>query len=136
MTLSLLVLIAMVFICQHRKVASSRLSRLVVHPKIFRRLMKGKFYPYVLWPLTQKFQNLIVDRSTARDFTVMIFSFYLSDQRCLIVIDPEHKIGFCRNPKVTSTTWLARFKIILENLEFNHTFSRKEQRNFHESASG
>ena len=27
----------------YRKVASSRLSRLVAHPRIFRRLMKGKF---------------------------------------------------------------------------------------------
>merc|ERR1711976_846555 len=58
------------------------------------------------------------------------------DQRCLIVIDPDHKIGFCRNPKVSSTTWLARFKIILEKFNANHTFSRKEQANFHESASG
>ena len=32
--------------------------------------MKGKFDAYVLWPLAKKFQNWIVDRSTARDFTV------------------------------------------------------------------
>ena len=32
--------------------------------------MKGKFDAYVLWPLAKKFQNLIVDRSTARDFSV------------------------------------------------------------------
>ena len=32
--------------------------------------MKGKFDTYVLWPLAKKFQNWIVDRSTARDFTV------------------------------------------------------------------
>ena len=31
--------------------------------------MKGKFDAYVLWPLAKKFQNWIVDRSTARDFT-------------------------------------------------------------------
>ena len=30
----------------------------------------GKFDAYVLWPLAKKFQNWIVDRSTARDFTV------------------------------------------------------------------
>ena len=33
------------------KVASSRLSRLVAHPRIFIRRIKGKFDPYVLWPL-------------------------------------------------------------------------------------
>ena len=32
----------------YRKVARSRLSRLVAHPRIFRRLMKGKFDPYLL----------------------------------------------------------------------------------------
>ena len=53
-----------------RKVASSSLSRLVAH---FRWLMKGKFDTYVLWPLATKFQNWIVDRSTARDFTVRWF---------------------------------------------------------------
>ena len=33
--------------------------------------MKGKFDAYVLWPLDQKVQNWIVDRSTAWDFTVL-----------------------------------------------------------------
>ena len=42
--------------------------------QIFRRLMKGNFDAYVLWPLTKKFQNWIVDWSTARDFTVVIDS--------------------------------------------------------------
>ena len=32
--------------------------------------MKGKFDAYALWPLAKKFQNWIVDRSTARNFTV------------------------------------------------------------------
>ena len=36
--------------------------------------MKGKFDAYVLWPLAQKFQNWIVDRSTARNFAAFIFS--------------------------------------------------------------
>ena len=58
----------------YRRVASSSLSRLVAYFQIFRRLMKGKFDAYVLCPLTKKFQNLIVDRSTARDFTVCIKS--------------------------------------------------------------
>ena len=39
--------------------------------------MKGKFDAYVLWPLAQKFQNWMVDRSTARDFTV--YESYGSD---------------------------------------------------------
>ena len=34
--------------------------------------MKGKFNAYVLWPLAKKFKNLIVDWSSARDFTVGI----------------------------------------------------------------
>ena len=54
----------------YRKVASSGMSRLVRHFKIFRRLMKGKFDVYVLWPVAKKFQNWIVDRSTAGNFTV------------------------------------------------------------------
>ena len=54
----------------YRKVASSRLSRLVAHSRIFRLFTKGKFDAYVVWPLAKKFQNWIVDRSTARDFTV------------------------------------------------------------------
>ena len=33
---------------QYRKVASSRLSRLVAHLRIFRLFIKGKFDPYVL----------------------------------------------------------------------------------------
>ena len=34
--------------------------------------MKGKMDAYVLCPLATKFQNWIVDRSTARDFTVFV----------------------------------------------------------------
>ena len=55
----------------YRKVARSSMSQLVAHFQIFRRLMKWKFDAYVLWPLAKKFQNWIVDRSTARDFTVI-----------------------------------------------------------------
>ena len=35
----------------YRKVASRSTSRLVARPRIFWLLMKGKFDPYVLWPL-------------------------------------------------------------------------------------
>ena len=38
----------------YRKVASSRLSWLVAHLRIFRQFMKGKFDPYVLWPLAKR----------------------------------------------------------------------------------
>ena len=46
--------------------------KLVAHFWIFRLFMKGKFDAYVLWPLTKRVQNWIVDRSTARDFTIFI----------------------------------------------------------------
>ena len=36
---------------QYRKVASRSTPRLVARPRIFRPFMKGKFDPYVLWPL-------------------------------------------------------------------------------------
>ena len=52
----------------YHKVASSSLSQLVAYFQIFRMLMKEKFDAYVLWPLAKKFQNWIVDRSTARNF--------------------------------------------------------------------
>ena len=54
----------------YRKIASSSMSWLVAHSQIFSRLMKGKFDAYVLWPLTKKFQNWIVNWSTACNFTV------------------------------------------------------------------
>ena len=59
-----------IWISIYRKVMSSRLSRLVAHLRIIRLFMKGKFDAYVLWSLAQRVQNWIVDRSTARDFTV------------------------------------------------------------------
>ena len=54
----------------YRKVASRSTSRLVAHLRVFRLLMKGRFDAYVLWPLTKRFKNWIVDRSSARDYTV------------------------------------------------------------------
>ena len=57
------------FLHTYRKVASSRLSWLVAHLRIFRVFMKGKVDAYVLWPLAKRVQNWIVDHSTARDFT-------------------------------------------------------------------
>ena len=54
----------------YRKVTSKRLSRLVAHSRIFRRLMKGNFDSYVEWPLDKMVQNWIIDWSTARNSTV------------------------------------------------------------------
>ena len=51
--------------------ASSRLSWLVAHSRIFRLFMKGKFDAYVVWHLVKRVQNWIVDPSTARNFTVL-----------------------------------------------------------------
>ena len=47
---------------QYSKVANSSMSWLVAHFQIFRMLMKRKLNAYVLWPLTKKFQNWIVNR--------------------------------------------------------------------------
>ena len=58
--------------CKYRKVTSSRLSWLAAHSRIFKLFMTGKFDAYVLWPLAKRVQSWIVDRSTARDFTVAI----------------------------------------------------------------
>ena len=55
----------------YRKVASSRLSRLVAHTGIFRLFMKGNFDAYVLWPLDKMVQNWIVDLSIPRNFTAL-----------------------------------------------------------------
>ena len=54
----------------YRKVASSRLSWLVAHLRLFRLFMKRKFDAYLLWPLVKWDQNWIVDWSTACYFTV------------------------------------------------------------------
>jgi hypothetical protein len=48
--------------------------------------MKGKFDAYVLWPLAKKFQNWIVHRSTARDFTVILVSL----EKAQAVYDPKY----------------------------------------------
>ena len=40
---------------------TSKLSRLVVHLRLFRLFMKGEFNAYVLWPLVKRVQNWIVD---------------------------------------------------------------------------
>jgi hypothetical protein len=57
---------------EYHKVASSRQSRLVANPSIFRLFLKGKFDGYIMWSLAQRVQNWIVDRSTVRDFAVFM----------------------------------------------------------------
>lgn len=49
-------------------------------------------------------------------------------------MDPGHKLGFCRNPKVSSSTWLARFKILIDNLDFDTQFTIQERNDLHESS--
>ena len=61
-------------ISTYRKVASSKLSWLAAHLRIFRLSLKGKFNTYALWPLTKSVQNSIIDQSTARNFTVHVFT--------------------------------------------------------------
>ena len=51
----------------------------------------------------------------------------LIGQQCLLVVDPIHQIGFCRIPKVASTSWLAKLKILKDGLNLNKTFSYREE---------
>ena len=81
----LLIMFEKLFVETYRKVASSRLSRLIAHPRIFRLFMKGNFDAYVMWPLDKMVQNWVVDRSTAREFTVCFYfkiRFDLGEQSC------------------------------------------------------
>lgn len=63
-----------------------------------------------------------------------------TDQRCLMVVDPKDKVAFCRNAKVSSTAWLARFHILWQNgsnVEESlapPVLSKQDTENFHESA--
>ena len=41
---------------ENQKVASSGLSWLVAHPRIFKLFMKGKFDAYLLWPFAKEFE--------------------------------------------------------------------------------
>ena len=43
-----------IFVIEYRKVVSSNTSHLEAHEGFFRLLMKGIFYPYVLWPFDKK----------------------------------------------------------------------------------
>ena len=89
---------------KYRKVASSRLSRMVAHPRIFRLLMKGKFDGYVPWPLTKRIQNWIVDRSSFdyRNIYVLRTAF------CLSLIKSAHFDSLLNNclKLINISTWL------------------------------
>ena len=87
----------------YRKVARSSLSWIVAHFWIFRLIMKGEFDNYVLWPLAQRVQNWIVDRSTCRDFTVFEEWWYIQIQAHIEGIN----IGL--------TTWMVSRKIVSWN---------------------
>ena len=94
--------------CDYHKVASSRLSWLVALPRIFRMLMNGIFDAYVLWPLAKKFQNWIVDRSTACDFTVPIRP----------LLDFTWFATFLSWSKITFLSWSKIIFSRLANLEY------------------
>ncbi len=85
-------------------------------------------------PKTNQFIDSNVQWLFKGNINFSALNSHFTDQRCLIVIDPKNKIGFCRNPKVSSSTWLTRFKILLDNLNFSHKFTPEEVINFHEVA--
>jgi hypothetical protein len=75
--------------------------------------MKGNFDAYVLWPLDKMVQNWIVDRSTARDFTVVVLTkvdlmpeFYFLYKPSTFICRPNgfrrrrRKPLFSRNPRI------------------------------------
>ena len=76
-------------------------SRLVAHPSIFRMFMMGKFDAYVPWPLSKSFQNWIVDRSTARNFTVCLFQSPEYNRKSNLIVCS--KIIGGKNMKTTTT---------------------------------
>lgn len=47
------------------------------------------------------------------------YPIVITGQRCLLVINPLAKLGFCRNPKVSSSTWLTRFKSLIDKKVIN-----------------
>ena len=49
--------------------------------------MKVKFDGYVLWPLAKKSKNWIVDRSTARDFTVVDARISAAEKDTPVLVD-------------------------------------------------
>ena len=81
-------------IIKYRKVASSTLTRLVAHLRIFRLFIKGKFDAYVMWPLAKRVQNWIVDRSTAWDFTKHDFEKDFNGMACTKNFMQQHFLVF------------------------------------------
>ena len=52
-----------------------------------------------------KFIKIIVKKS--------ISNIILSEgQNCLLLVDKKHNLGFCRMPKVASSSWLMRFQLL------------------------
>ena len=79
------------------------MSPWVAQFQIFRRLMKAKFYAYVLLPLAKKFQNWIVDQSTARDFLVPEIDTQVQNDhgvlgRLFSSTDLRHRTGLMSTP--------------------------------------
>ena len=80
----------------YHKVISSKLSRLVTNPRIFRLFMKGNFDPYVLCHLAKKVQNWKVDWSSAHDLIryAILDKFYLINIRILLKRWSCHHSGY------------------------------------------
>ena len=56
---------------EYRKVVSSNTSRLKAHAGLIEDcLLKGIFYPYVLWPFDKKLISYLVKRVRTRDYTI------------------------------------------------------------------
>ena len=92
------------------KVASSRLYWLVALPKIFRRLMNGKFDVHVLWPLAKRFQNWIVAQST-------VFHYMVLDSKCKML----KKDKFLLKLPNTQEASQARFVVFKLLHQINHS---------------
>ena len=101
-----------------RKVASSRLSQLVAHLRIFRLFMKGKFDAYVLWPLAKKYQNWIVDRSTEMRFASLFSGGFITT---IVVNQPERKLAKRTSVRSTARKFLVCIKV-------SHDFFRSKSR--------
>ena len=57
---------------RYQKVANRSTTWLLAHPRIFWLFMKGKYDPYLQWPLAKRLQNLIVARSNVHKYRVAV----------------------------------------------------------------
>ena len=65
---------------QYSKVASSRLSQLVAHSRIFRLFMKGKIDACVLWPLAKWNQKGLLGGLQSHTYSGFLFNHNLRNK--------------------------------------------------------